>query len=189
MSKVRYVGHGIHKERSSGIPGFKEKYGIKNRMFLSSGGFWTHKGMQNLVDIFEAANVPDTTLVLTGYYMGDRAETLSFDPERVRALLLPDRKEVLSAMLESDLYILNSYKEGFGLVLLESMLNGVPWASRNTPGALDMTDFGFVYEKDEELLEYLKAYKKPDASVGINEILNNRLIKNTVDDILNVVKK
>ena len=189
MPKVRYVRHGIHKARSSGTAGFKEKYGIKNRMFLSSGGFWTHKGMQNLVDIFEEANIPDATLVLTGYYMGTNSETLTFDSEKVRALLLPDRQEVLSAMLEADLYILNSYKEGFGLVLLESMLNGLPWASRNTPGALDMADFGFVYEKDVDLLEYLKTYKKPDSTVGISEVVNNRLIKNTLDDILSVAKQ
>ena len=188
MPKVEHVRHGINAITSKGVSGFKKKYGINTKkMFLSSGGFWNHKNMQNLIDIFQQADIEDTTLVLTGYHIGNNCENLTFDSNKVRVLVLDDRNDVMSAMVDADLYILNSYKEGFGLVLLESMLNELPWASRNTPGALDMAKFGFVYREDQDLLSYLKTYEKPDTSVGLKEIMDNRLIKNTVDDIISII--
>jgi hypothetical protein len=105
--------------------------------------------------------------------------------------MLDDREDVLSAILETDLYIMHSTREGFGLVLLESMLNETPWASRNIAGARLMNEFGFTYETDEELCTYLKQFKgvSPESINESYEYVNlNQTISCTVDDILRLVK-
>ena len=103
--------------------------------------------------------------------------------------MLDNHKEVYEAIAESDLYIMHSHSEGFGLVLLESMVNTTPWAARNIAGARVLKDYGFTYDNDEQLIEYLKDFK-PDLnqiSEGYHFVWKNHQIKNTVDGILNVL--
>jgi glycosyltransferase involved in cell wall biosynthesis len=187
--KARQVRHGIVKEDSLGKPGFKEKYNIKTKnMFVSSGGYWQNKAMPELVELFNAANVPDTTLVLTGY--DNRTGLMPKETEFVKPFLIDDRDDVMSAIKEADLYILHSFSEGFGLVLLESMINKTPWAARNIAGAETMMNYGFTYDTDEQLINYLKEYKGKDRDAverAYDYLINNRLIENTVDDILAII--
>lgn len=187
--KAVHIRHGINKDQCIGQPGFKEKYGITTtNMIFSSGGFWKHKNMQNLINNFQKANLEDTTLVLSGYWdAGDVYDFLEYDEKIVKVFKLPSRQDVLDAMAEADLYVLNSLREGFGIVLLEAMLNKLPWISRPTPGALDLEGFGHVYQDDDSLIEALKNFKSYSVESAYNEVVNNRLIKNTVDDIFNVV--
>jgi len=187
--KSVYVRHGVNEGKSIGKPGFKNKYGITtSKMILSSGGFWKHKNMQNLIDNFEKAKLDDTTLVVTGYWNPDgEKDALKYNPDKVKVFALEDREDVLSAMSEADLYVLNSIREGFGIVLIEAMLNKLPWASRDTPGAVTMSDFGYVYDNDEDLVNYLKSFKPAKDNAGFQEAMSNRLIKNAVDDIFNVI--
>jgi glycosyltransferase involved in cell wall biosynthesis len=144
--------------------------------------------MRELADVFTQANIPDTTLVLTGY--DNRFGIMPEETEFVKPLLLDSRDDVLSAISEADLYILHSYSEGFGLVLLESMYNNTQWAARRIAGAASMTEFGFTYTKDEELIEYMRAFQPNDVlkKKAYDYVTGNRLIKNTVDDILEVLQ-
>jgi hypothetical protein len=99
----------------------------------------------------------------------------------------------MSALLEADLYIMHSHKEGFGLVLLESMLNKTPWASRNIAGAKVLKDFGFTYEHDADLVQYMKEFidagyvTDPIIDDAHEFVITNHTIKNTVDDILKLI--
>jgi hypothetical protein len=108
--------------------------------------------------------------------------------------MIDDREDVLSAILEADLYIMHSHREGFGLVLLEAMLNKTPWASRKIAGAKVLKDFGFTYEHDEDLVQYLKEYldagyvTDPRIDEAYEYVISNHMIKNTVDDILRIVE-
>ena len=105
-------------------------------------------------------------------------------------MMLDDRNEVLNAIASADLYLMHSHSEGFGLVLLESMLNRTPWAARNIAGAKVLKQCGFTYETDEQLLKYLKEFKPAtplELTGNWNYVSTNHLIKNTVDDILELV--
>ncbi len=179
----------INEERSTGQLGFREKYNIKTeKMFLSCGGFWPHKAFRELDILFRELKLKDTTLVLTGY--DDRMNIKPEESEFVRSIFLEDKNDVTSAIKEADLYIMHSFEEGFGLVLLESMLNNTPWASRNIAGGKMLKSFGFVYETDEELKNYLMNFEKvPQSKLDDNReyVLMNHLAKNTVDDICRII--
>jgi glycosyltransferase involved in cell wall biosynthesis len=104
--------------------------------------------------------------------------------------MLDDRSDVLSAIRGADLYIMHSFSEGFGLVLLESMLNKTPWASRRIAGANLMKEFGFTYENDAQLREYLidfESDKQEQVERAYEYVTLNHMIKNTVDDIMRLV--
>jgi glycosyltransferase involved in cell wall biosynthesis len=184
------IRHSINPKISIGKPGFKEKYGIKtDKMFMSAGGFWQHKGFEELIDSFNKTNLTDTTLVLTGY--DNRSNLMPATTEFVKPFLIDDRDDVMSAISEADLYVLNSYEEGFGLVLLESMLNNTPWAARNIAGAATMREYGFTYDTQDQLIEYMKNFNRLGL-ISSNEtydyVVNNRMISNTVDDIMSLLK-
>jgi glycosyltransferase involved in cell wall biosynthesis len=188
--KAVEIRHGIDPKISIGKPGFREKYSIKtSKMFLSAGGFWQNKAFDELVNSFNKANLTDTTLVLAGY--DNRSNLMPAATEFVKPFLIDDREDVMSAITEADLYILNSYEEGFGLVLLESMLNHTPWAARNIAGAATMKEYGFTYDTQEQLIKYMKEFNRLgsiSSDETYNYVINNRMISNTVDDILGLLK-
>jgi glycosyltransferase involved in cell wall biosynthesis len=184
------IRHSINPKISIGKPGFKEKYGIKtDKMFMSAGGFWQHKGFEELIDSFNKTNLTDTTLVLTGY--DNRSNLMPAATEFVKPFLIDDRDDVMSAISEADLYVLNSYEEGFGLVLLESMLNNTPWAARNIAGAATMREYGFTYDTQDQLIEYMRNFNRLgliSSDETYDYVVNNRMISNTVDDIMSLLK-
>jgi len=190
MNKCVRVIHGIDEKISTGLPGFRSKHGIKTKyMFLSCGGFWPNKAMNELVKVFNDIGRPDTTLVLTGY--DNRHNIKPTESQFVKPLMIDDRNEVLSAIRDADLYIMHSFSEGFGLVLLESMLNKTPWASRRIAGAKLMKEFGFTYDNDAQLMNYIIDFEKVKEEKIENAyeyVIHNHLIKNTIDDIEKVLK-
>jgi glycosyltransferase involved in cell wall biosynthesis len=189
VEKSVQISHGIDPKISTGTKGFREKYGIATKyMILSCGGYWPNKAMRELVEAFDKVGRDDITLVLTGY--DNRHGIKPEDSKNVKALMIDDRDEVLSAIADADLYIMHSHKEGFGLVLLESMLNKTPWASRNIAGAKLLKEFGFTYDNDDELVTYLKDFNGvPNTQIedAYSIVVINHLIKNTVDDILRLL--
>lgn len=184
--KAFNVPHGIDKRISVGQPGFRQKYGIETPyMFLSCGGFWPHKAMNELVDLFKQTNRDDITLVLTGY--DNRHNIMPQKSSNVLPLMIDDRNDVMSAMADADLYIMHSFSEGFGLVLLESMLNKVPWAARNIAGAKLMASYGLAYDTDEQLVEYMRGFNGKNIDQIENAyayVTNTHMIENTVNSIL-----
>lgn len=186
VSKSVQIRHGIDERFSVGLPGFREKYSIKTKyMFLSCGGYWPNKAMRELVNLFNQVARKDITLVLTGY--DNRYKLMPEESEFVKPLLIDNRDDVMAAISEADLYIMHSHREGFGLVLLESMLNKTPWAARNLAGARLMGEFGLAYDIDEQLLDYMRKFDGiPQKQVedAYSHITSNHLIRNTVDDIL-----
>lgn len=189
LNKSVNIPFTINESYSTGVSGFREKYGIKTkRMFLSCGGFWRHKGMNELSKLFESLDIPDTTLVLTGY--DNRSNNMPKETEKVKPFMIENRQDVISAIREADLYIMHSFEEGFGLVLLESMLNRTPWAARNIAGANMMKEFGFTYDTDLELTNYLKNFDKisEEKIDSAHEYVTlNHLTKNAVDSILKLI--
>ena len=190
QSRAVRVRHGVNLDGSLGIPGFRKAHNITTRyMFLSSGGYWPNKAFGELVEVFKRNHRQDATLVLTGY--DNRHGIMPADSEFVRSFLLEDRTEMLSALMDADLYILNSTSEGFGLVLLESMINMTPWAARNIAGAELMRDYGFTYNTKDELSTFLHSFTGAGGASdhllqAQRYVISMHLIKHTVDDILRV---
>jgi glycosyltransferase involved in cell wall biosynthesis len=110
--------------------------------------------------------------------------------DNIIPLMIEDPKEIKHAMADADCYIMNSDAEGFGLVLLESMLNNTPWISRDIAGAKLLKEYGRTYKTEEDLTMILAAFQS-SKRLGTNRtrdfVLQNHLIKNTVDDILNIL--
>jgi len=98
-------------------------------------------------------------------------------------------KDIKDAIVDADCYVMNSSEEGFGLVILESMINKTPWISRNIAGAKLLSRYGTVYDTEEQLTEILKTWKPDDFTTALayKHVLQNHLIKNTVDDILSLI--
>jgi len=189
--KSHKVIHGISPIDCVGTEGrFKKKYGIPEdkTMFLSCGGYWPNKKMIELVNAFKKADLLRTVLVTTGY---DNSFNLMPHAEpNVIPLMVEDPKDIKDAIADADCYIMNSDAEGFGLVILESMINRTPWIARNIAGAKLLAEYGTVYNTEEELIEILKSWQ-PDnylkTAMSYKHVLNNHLIKNTVDDILKLI--
>jgi glycosyltransferase involved in cell wall biosynthesis len=188
-NKAYKVIHGISPKDSIGTKGlFKDKFNIpKNkRMFLSCGGYWPNKRMKELSIAFSQANLDDAILVLTGYDNSDNLMPQS--SENVISLMVEDPKDVKNAIADADCYIMNSSSEGFGLVILESMINKTPWISRNIAGAKLLSKYGTVYDTEEELTEILKIWRNRNVDAGYEHVMNYHLIKNTIDDIEDILK-
>ena len=185
-AKSVIIRHGISMQNCMGHSGFKAKHNIGNRMFLSCGGYWPNKAMKELAQVFEQANVDNAVLVTTGY--DNRMNLMPQQSAKVLPLLINDRQELLSAIVDADCMIMHSYQEGFGLVLLESMLNETPWIARNIAGAKLLSKFGKTYETDAELVTLLQNFDfSVDSSESRNYVLENHLISHTVDDIESAV--
>jgi len=181
--KAKRVRHGIKLNESIGKPGFKDKHGITKRMFLSCGGYWPNKKMRELADVFTRAELDDAVLVTTGY--DNRMDLMPAASDTVMPLMIDDKAEVLNAIAEADCYLMHSNQEGFGLVILESMLNETPWISRQIAGAAMLNKFGQTYQTDSQLINLLKNFDPVtyDLSAAKQHILDNHTIRSTVDDI------
>ena len=147
---------------------------------ISVGGFWSHKGHKELSEGWTA----EKTLVMTGYNKDHNWIPRPKPNQHVE--FLEHKDQVLEKIAGSDLLILNSQYEGFGLVLLEAMWNGVPWASTPIAGAEVLKDHGFVYNSLEELCEYVDKgeYIKSD----IEFVRENHLTDTTVKQIVGAVE-
>jgi glycosyltransferase involved in cell wall biosynthesis len=186
-SKARRCRYGMPAS-ARGRPGFKAAFGIRtSRMYLSAGGFWPRKGMEELTRAFLESRPPDTTLVLMGY---DLRRGMPGGAPGVRVVALAEHQEVLDAMCEADLYIMNSRSEGFGLVLLEAMLNRTPWAARDIAGAHDLRDYGTVYTAYEDLVRLLASFAPDPAQVARahEQVLAHHLVEHAFDDIESLLR-
>lgn len=187
LSKSVQIRHGIDIPNSLGTEGFKQKYGITTKyMFLSCGGYWPNKAMPDLVNVFNQTHRRDITLVLTGYEGGFGLPPSS---DIVKPFVIEDRRDVMSAIKEADMYIMHSYKEGFGLVLLESMANRTPWMARELAGARLMKDYGFTYNTNNELLNNINNFQPVSDQLienAYNHLIQEHSIQCTVDDILKI---
>lgn len=187
--KMRPVRHGINPKISMGQKRFREKYGITTPyMFLSCGGYWQNKAMRELVEVFKRLDTKNITLVTTGYYNGEGL--MPEDSEYVKNFLIEDRQDVLDALADADLYIMHSREEGFGLVLLEAMLNRTPWVARYGSGARVLEKFGNTYTTDDELLEFMRYFTggvPEQIEAAYQNVIQNHSISNTVDDIMRLL--
>lgn len=181
LDKARRIRHGIVPERT-----IAQETKVTGRTFVSAGGFYPHKAMVPLAEAFERSSLKGE-LHLYGYGEGPRpAQT-----DRVKVFFGEPKEEVMKAIAGADAYIMNSYEEGFGLVLLEAMMNKTPWFARNIAGAKDMSDYGFTYETEEQLVYYLETMDNYGRRVtdAYNFAMSNHTITQTVNDIEDILRE
>ena len=181
LEKGRRVRHGIVPELY-----FRNIIDKTKTIFVSAGGFWPHKAMTPLAEAFTKANIPDAELHLYGY--GEK-HLMPAENDVVKCFYGKDKTEVLLAINGSDAYIMNSYEEGFGLVLLEAMMNKTPWYARNIAGAKDMCYYGTTYNDEQELMELLRNHERDDWKIedAYNYVMANHTIQDTCNDIEDVL--
>lgn len=182
LNKGRRIRHGIVQERHMRFTS-KPK---KKTIFVSAGGFWAHKAMGPLAEAFEKAKIPNAELHLYGY---GEEHLMPKETKKVKCFFGKSKTDVLLAISAADAYIMNSYEEGFGLVLLESMMNKTPWYARNIAGAKDMCYHGTVYDTEEELMELLRNHNRDDKKIedAYNYVMTNHTIQDTVNDIEDIM--
>jgi glycosyltransferase involved in cell wall biosynthesis len=179
--KGRRVRHGIVPELY-----FRNVMNKTKTIFVSAGGFWPHKAMTPLAEAFTKANIPDAELHLYGY--GEK-HLMPAENDVVKCFFGMDKTEVLLAINGADAYIMNSYEEGFGLVLLEAMMNKTPWYARDIAGAKDMCYYGTTYNDEQELMELLRNHERNDWKIedAYDYVMANHTIQDTCNDIEDVL--
>ena len=213
VAKARNVRHGIKFENFP-LPKREEvcqKYGINpnKKIILSCGGYWPNKKMKELAEFFEQLRLSNAVLVTTGY--GGYYDLMPHKSDLVFPLVMEEFEEVQKFMSIADLYVMHSDREGFGLVLLEASMRGLPWAARHMAGAAKLVHangegkpLGFTYKTDAELANYLFGFCGYDNGTGrmppvvpdLNAqaqrarayVEKNHLIGDTCDDIEAVLK-
>jgi glycosyltransferase involved in cell wall biosynthesis len=181
LSKARRVRHGIVPD-STIVPSLP----YDKTFYISAGGFYPHKAMIPLAEAWERSNIK-SELHLYGYGEGPMPK----ETDRVKVFFGKSKPDVMIAINNAKAYIMNSYEEGFGLVLLEAMMNHTPWFARNIAGAKDMAEYGHTYETEEQLMYYLETMDTLDAKVrsAYNYTMTNHTIKQTVNDIEDILRE
>lgn len=102
-------------------PPFKPKAEVKN--FIYVGRFIPCKNLENLVKAFE--KFPDCTLTMVGFGELDK-KLRSIAPKNVVFTGAVDNAKLPEYYRKSDVLILPSYSEPWGLVVEEALNNGIP---------------------------------------------------------------
>ena len=145
---VAYPGVGeefLKKSGSDQDNKILEKYGIFGRYIFYIGGFDLRKNISGLLGAFakliERYEVNGVNLVLGGedksqfshLFTDIKAEMKEFGLEKKVKLLGFVKQENLPALYRNcELYVLPSFYEGFGLMVLEAMTSGAPTAVSKT---------------------------------------------------------
>jgi glycosyltransferase involved in cell wall biosynthesis len=141
---IVFVPEGVNKEdfKKVNVKGFKRKYCLKNSL-LFVGRVHENKGVQHLIKVFSKLEkeFKDYKLVIFG---GDWKGHKKKFKSMVKELKIQDRvvfvkdlsnKEKLRAYASANIFVLPSYIEAFGIVIVEAMAQGLPIVTTKTQGA------------------------------------------------------
>ena len=151
LPAVRVVPPGFTPFAAPAAPGaFAKTYGIPGPYLLYVGRLASNKGLGTLVDAFArlAREAPDLSLVLVGDDGGVEAEVARrvryHDLEgRVRRVgYLADEAMLAGALRDASIFVLPSYYEAFGLVLLDAMAQGTPVVATRVGGIPEFVEEG-----------------------------------------------
>lgn len=109
--------------------------------FISVGALIPRKGYIELIEAFSKANIDREKWQLDIIGYGDLRKTINNQIERMGLseninLLGPKTKtEIIKIMVESDVFVLNTKKETFGVVYIEALSQGLPCIATECGGA------------------------------------------------------
>jgi len=156
---------------------------------ISVGRLVKQKGFERLIEVFKIFNkaFPNSRLLICGEgkdgkKLEDYVHTNKMDNN---ILLLGNRKDVYSLMKSSDLFVLLSRSEAFGIVFIEAMACGLPVMGSNVDGIKEIIkDNGYLVDVDETLESCMKT-----AKIMIDLIKNKELMKRLKNRSLELVKE
>lgn len=182
LKKYRQDHKGVQFNYSIDVADIVEGFSPRTKPYcVSVGGFWSHKGHKELSEGWTV----DNHLIMTGYHNDPTWTPRVEGKPNQEVLFLETKEEALSYIRGAELLILNSAYEGFGLVLLEAIMNDTPWASTPVAGAEVLQEHGFIYNTLPELMEYIE---KGDFILGDKEFVReNHMIDTPVKQILGAI--
>ena len=126
------------------------------KKFITIGRFHPEKGHARLITAFEKIhrNHPDTALVILGGYGPLYEETVQQAAESSAAediAIIQYLSNPYALLAACDYFVLSSHYEGFGVVLMEADIVGLPCISTDIAGPHDMlTQYGGLLVEDSE---------------------------------------
>ncbi len=139
-SKIKILPYGVGEEFVAAGESRAEKRKDGKIRFLFLGQLAHRKGVQFLLEAWKGLAAGKAELVLMGG--GPRRGWRKVAGERVMFRGQAGRKEVLEEMGRSDVLVLPSLFEGFGLVILEAMAAGLPVITTTNTGGPDVIKEG-----------------------------------------------
>jgi len=173
LQKIIVNPYGVDWDRFSGLIGIDANRPLR---FLFLGSHLARKGLPLLIDAWESLRSQhgDTELWLAGP-CGRRERGLIPDLPGLRVLGQVARLDIPRLLSQTDVLVLPSLFEGFGLVLLEALAAGMPFIATPHTGAIDLPmkpQFGTIVPVGsvEALRAALKHYidQPPDRSLVLS---------------------
>lgn len=131
-------------------PEREEAFDPVGRVILFVGSLVPQKGVDVLIESFKEIKIKDTSLVIVGD--GPERKRLEALAVGIKDIQFLGRQEDLKGVLaKSDVLVLPSRGEGFGLVLLEAMALGTPVVATNVGGIPEIVEdgvSGILVERD-----------------------------------------
>lgn len=119
---------------------------LENKKIISIGSLSPQKDQLTMIDIFKKVQKEHPEWILEIYGEGIMRKQLECKIQELEltnhVYLRGTIQDVTQALFTSSIFILTSKIEGFGLVLIESMVCGVPCISFDNPGPSDIIDNG-----------------------------------------------
>jgi glycosyltransferase involved in cell wall biosynthesis len=151
--KISVIPHGIDVEKftkPTNPNDFREKYNVTGKMVLYVGRLAPrHKGLTFLVNAIPKVlkEEPNTTFVLVGPDAGMKSELIKLSRKLnvYRKMVFTGSisdADLVKAYHASDLFVLPSTFEPFGMVLLEAMASGKPIVASNVDGIPEVIEDG-----------------------------------------------
>lgn len=151
--RVSVIPNGITKKdfRKGDGDAFRKRFGIKTKHFLLSvGRLHPTKGHHRLKKVMDGLRGFDVSLVIVGPDDGCGASLRRSLKGAIFTGALP-HEEIRDALAGSDIFLLPSDYEAFGIVILEAMAQGVPVISTDQGGPKDIIrpSFGRLIPPDD----------------------------------------
>lgn len=142
----------INNQNTYVIPNFVTKIpndisALKNKQVIGVGRLTYQKGFERLISAWEEVYKKHSDWTLAIYGCGEAETTLRKQIRDAKMedviTIHPPTIDIYNKMKESSIFVLSSRYEGFVLVLLEAMINGLPCVSFDCPhGPSDIIDNG-----------------------------------------------
>lgn len=154
----------------------KETSNLISKQIVSVGRLSKEKGFLDLIDVFKIVHTkfPDWKLNIAGdgnqlKILNDKIKELNLE-NNIKVLGFLNKKELEKLYYNSSIYVMTSFTESFGLVLIEANSYGIPTISFDTAqGAREIIEDGKngyliknrdIKEMSNKIIELIENYEK-----------------------------
>jgi glycosyltransferase involved in cell wall biosynthesis len=168
--RISVLHHGVDTQRFCPSPAVRSAFRAANGIpedavvIVSHGRLDRNKRVDRIIRAFQELSVEHKNLWLLltahGPIREEVEQTIARIDERCRVKLLEFQEDVCKLVQASDIYVLASDNEGFGIALVEALATGLICVATDIPGPADIVvdgENGFlVAESDQGVLDGLK---------------------------------